>query len=233
MVSVVDICNQALSYLADSNQSITSIDSEDATAKACKLFLETSRQEIATAIDWFFLRKVGSFNMIGSASGTDTNPLGENPLSEEGWNYTYKIPKDCLKVIAILPEDTLIPTGGLNTDYFRPVQDYVVHFIEGFTDFNGSYIRSLSTNKKDAKIKYQVDIKDLNLYPIEFISILIPLLASKLAMSIKGDKQLAALNLQKYQELLTNAKMDMRNVDNSYTRSFINSKTLNQGNFYG
>lgn len=97
MVSVVSICNLALSNLG--KDTINSLSEATAEARACSQFYEHVRDTLLQAYPWRFAGKTRSL-----AEVTNDRP-GD-------WLYAYDRPNDCLKVQWVRPQysaDAAVP----------------------------------------------------------------------------------------------------------------------------
>jgi hypothetical protein len=86
-MTVVEICNQALSELGD--QIITSLDEQKKSARLCKQFYEVARDKVLTEYEWSF--------------ATEYKALAK--LSEEPENsvfaYQFSLPNDVLTILKV------------------------------------------------------------------------------------------------------------------------------------
>lgn len=89
MVSVVSICNIALSHVGKST--ISDINEESEEARQCKLHYALTRDTMLQAYPWLFARKMQVLAEVA------------NSWSER-WQHTYTRPTDCLKPIRIVPD---------------------------------------------------------------------------------------------------------------------------------
>lgn len=98
MISVVEICNLALSHLAQS--SISALTQATEQARKCNQYYEFARDSVLRAHDWNFSTKVEALAEIA-----DEEILG--------WDYVYQRPTNCLYIRKIYNESTIdspIPT---------------------------------------------------------------------------------------------------------------------------
>lgn len=102
--------------------------------------------------------------------------------SSQVWSYVYGYPTDCLDIREIWNE----------TDQDDPR----IEFEEGLHS-NGSSLTIL-TNQEDALLIYTADVTLLPLFRITDTDAIEVLMASKLAMSIKRDKELAREKFVEY-----------------------------------
>ncbi|UOF77486.1 tail tubular protein A [Caudoviricetes sp.] len=201
------ICNQALGLIGASNM-ISSLAEDSIEARACNAYYHQTRLEVLQAVPWPFVRRQQLLALVGASVGTTENPDGLFPLPEDGWTYTYAYPCDCLKPILIKPStDGTITTSFSNTGDMRDGQNTIVPFIETTRKLaTGGLQRVISTNKQTALLVYQANVIDPSVFPPEFIILLVQSLASKLAMTLTGDKQMAQLHSTITQDMIKTAQ---------------------------
>jgi len=96
--SVINICNRALSQIAETQsiQSISPPDANSIAATQCALWYDTMRQRLLRAAPWGFARTQLTMTQIG-----DLYPDGTSPFPFL-WAYAY--PSDCIKMRYVLPQ---------------------------------------------------------------------------------------------------------------------------------
>ena len=164
MLSVVDICNLALSLLGDS-ATVVSIDPPEGSAQAehCKRYWPHALQAVLEAHPWGFATK-----RVRPAQLDVQNPA---------WAYHYALPHDALAVFAVLPPDA--------------ADDYEQHGhavpVEYQLERESGQLHLL-TNQRGAVVRYLATSDDPALYPATFVDALAWKLAGMLAGSLrKGD----------------------------------------------
>lgn len=108
MASEVDICNLALSHLGD-EATVASISPPEGSAQSahCARFYPMARDAVLEAHDWSFATR----RVALAATGT---PPGN-------WQYSYAIPADCVRTIAVLADGA---SNDNSEDYIRE-GDYI------------------------------------------------------------------------------------------------------------
>ena len=112
MASVVDICNEALSYLGDS-ATVSSIDPPEGSAQAehCARFYPSALSALTEMHNWAF--------------ATRRVALAQLPPTSSTWQYTYAQPSNCLNIFALLAPDatsdnsTSVASQGYGSPYFE------------------------------------------------------------------------------------------------------------------
>lgn len=89
-VSLVAICNRALTYLGANR--ITSIDDDSLEARLCKEFVDDIRDELLRSHPWKFALTRATLSVIS------TTP-------EWGWDYKFALPNDCLRVVEMYGQE--------------------------------------------------------------------------------------------------------------------------------
>ena len=164
MLSVVDICNLALSLLGDS-ATVVSIDPPEGSAQAehCKRYWPHALQAVLEAHPWGFATK-----RVRPAQLDVQNPA---------WAYHYALPHDALAVFAVLPPRC---GGRLRTARPRVPVEYQLEREDGQIH--------ILTNQRGAVVRYLATADDPALYPAVFVDALVWKLAGMLAGSLrKGD----------------------------------------------
>lgn len=164
MLSVVDICNLALSLLGDS-ATVVSIDPPEGSAQAehCARYFPHALQSVLEAHPWGFATK-----RVKPAQLAQRN---------SAWAYHYALPHDALAVFAVLPPDAAddYEAGGhaVPVEYQIEREDGQIHLL---------------TNQREAVVRYLATANDPALYPATFVDALTWKLAGMLAGSLrKGD----------------------------------------------
>jgi len=177
MASEVDICNLALSHIAD-EATVSGISPSDGSAQAdhCARFYPVARGVCLESHAWNF--------------ATQRIALAEvdNPL--DSWAYAYGLPAGCVQPLMVLLPETTNDNDG---------QDFIVE-----TDEDGTAV--LYTNVENAVLKYTVLVTNTTKYSQLFIDALAWLLASYLAGPITKDLKLAAGCYKMFNDIVAEAK---------------------------
>lgn len=157
MVSVVSICNLALSNLG--KDTINALPEATAEARACNQFYEHTRDTLLQSHPWRFAGKTQALALL-----TNDKP--------GAWLYAYKRPSDCLKVRWVRPRYMV---GGSQS----PQQEWMnAHEIEGETIY---------CNIETAHLRYTTLLTDPTKYPPLFVEALAWALTVRLAMPMTRD----------------------------------------------
>ncbi len=156
---------------------------------ACRRCYDSVRDRLLQSYSWVFCRK------------TETPAqLSENV---PGWRYTYMLPDDCLRVIAVIGKDRRADWGGDFT--CRNVSDYSDN-VE-LTDYETAG-RELYANRDVVYVRYTARITDSAKWAALFTEVLIILMAIEVALNVVGDKNIIAILEQRLARLIEDAKMN-------------------------
>jgi hypothetical protein len=176
-----DIANNALSGIGSSV--IQDIDDEDSPlARKVKTVYEKTLRGMGRRHNWNCLLK-------RSELGPDLDNV--DPLGE--WEYAYRLPSDCLKLVQLNGVDA----GRIPGKYS----------LEG---------RHILSNDDEAKIQYVSYDEDSTIYDALFVEAFVILLSSNLATVVRQDEGLAASKLQEFEAMLSEA----RSKDGNERRKF-------------
>ena len=165
-MSIVDICNLALSHLGDEAE-VTAITPPDGTIQAahCGRFYPIARDLLLEAHPWTFAVKRAEVAEV-------TNP------SPEDWAYAYALPNHCLRPLSCLyPGQPAAHLGDSDTGS----QPYLVEAAE-----EGGAV--LYTNVPAATLRYIARVTDTTKFSPGFVVALARLLAAYLAGPILKGK---------------------------------------------
>ncbi len=158
MVSVVSICNLALSNLG--KDTINALSEASAEARACNQFYEHTRDTLLQAYPWRFAGKTQALA-----------PLTNDKPGQ--WAYAYKRPNDCLKVRWVRPR--------YSADDFPLSKQEEISFpyeVEGETIY---------CNVEAAFLRYTFLLTDPTKYSPLFVEALAWALTVRLAMPMTRD----------------------------------------------
>ena len=159
MVSIVSICNLALSNLG--SDTINSLSEPTTEARVCNQFYEHTRDTLLQAYPWRFAGK--------------TQSLAELTNDRAGqWGYAYKRPNDCLKVRWVRPAFS-------SAD---PCQQSQQEEISNPFDVEGE---TIYCNLSPAFLRYTWAVTDPTKFPPLFVDALSWALTVRLAMPITRD----------------------------------------------
>lgn len=194
MPSETSICNAALFHLGV--DPITSLSATTKPARACNAIYEDTRDEVLRAHEWPFATK-------RQALAT---------LSEDyvGWEYAYSMPSDCLKAQKLYDAST-----GDNTSKYEPAAS-IPYEIALSTTGNK---RVLLTDQSDAILIYTAAVTSPPLFGDDFVKALAFVLASKLAMPLKQDRNLMLTYTSMFETAIARAQAIARNESNRRSRS--------------
>jgi hypothetical protein len=176
MVTAVDICNSALSYVGERDR-VTAIAPPDGSEEArhCARAYEEAFAELLEMHAWNFLvRKVQLTAVNADADDTD----------DPAWAFRYELPDDCNEVLAVLPDehsaDYVVNGTPVTLDFHikLPADDDEV-------EANGM---TLYCNEEDVWVRYTMNTVELAHVSRLFIAALTWLIAAKIAGTIvRGD----------------------------------------------
>ncbi len=175
MASEIDIANLALARLGDT-ANVSSFDPPEGSAQAekCARFYPIARDSLLELHNWNFATKRETLALLGE---------GDWAM----WAYTYALPADYLKALAVLdPEASddvtaTVPPYQVGTSLYSP-QPFVIE-TDPLTD-----VPILLTNQQDALLRFTARVTDTSRFSPLFTDTLGWYLASYLAGPvIKGD----------------------------------------------
>ncbi len=156
---------------------------------ACRRGHDSIRDRLLQSYAWVFCRK--------------TETPAQMSESVPGWKYTYLLPEDCLKVIAVIGRDR---RADWNNEYTcRNVSDYpdVVELMEYETAGQELY-----ANRDVVYVRYTARIEDSTQCGAIFTEAFVILLAIEVALNVVGDKNIIAILEQRLARLIEDARMN-------------------------
>lgn len=178
-ISAVSICNWALSRIAVS-RTINDLEETSQEAATCKLFYDQVRDETLRAWPWPFAMRHAVLALV-----EENNPAYD-------WQYAYRMPSGCLRIILIRPAEgfNLTPSPHLGyypTQYLGPSYDQGQPF-EVAGDDQGWLIL---TNTPEARITYTAQVTDASRFAPDFASCLAWKLAAEIAAPLSQSGSLS------------------------------------------
>lgn len=204
MTTDTDICNQALDLIG-TRSTIASLQENSNEARACRRFYEQTRDAMIRGAHWNFARRTAYLTMLKSAPGTPENPTAGGGLWDPSWPpppwlYTYQYPSDCLLMIMISPQIYNTGQTSSGTPIFSvPSVTAVPAMIQirpqkfelaADTDVQGNDVRVICSNQDQAIGIYSKRVTTPDLWDPTFKDALAAALASRLCISLSGDKAL-------------------------------------------
>lgn len=171
-----DICNLALSYLSKGR--ISSVDDNTEEAAQCKIHYDHCRRMLLRQYPWGFAKRT-----VKLAQLHDTVP---------GWEYVYAYPAECLCVRYLFEEDNAATKEKDWNEYD--------------TIMVSSNQRALATDIELAWCEYTYNVKDVDMYPDEFVDALAHFMASSMAMVLTGSAAIQQTEYQLFQNCIEAAK---------------------------
>ena len=215
-ITVVDVCNLALSKLGD-RATVTSISPPEGSAQAdaCARWYPIARD---VALEEF----PQNFSTTREALTLTTNPSGS-------WAYAYYKPNDCLAALKLMPNAADITPGAifsdtqLSTDFPYEVE----------TDAGGREI--ILTNAPNAVLLFTKRVVDPGRFSALFADALVFLLASYLAGPVlkgKTGEAAAKANYSAYTALIGRAAAKSANQTN-HKREYVPQGMAARGVAFG
>jgi hypothetical protein len=196
-VNQVQICNLSLASVG-TRSTIASLTEGSAESIQCSLHYDVALEATLRGAHWNFARKQVALALIADATQGQTVP--------QPWLYEYAIPSNCLLARFVLPQ---LGSTGLPIPNVQPPP---VPFIIGSDyDDNGNDITVLLTNQPNAQLVYTARMSNPAVYDPSFIDAFVPVLGSKLAIPLTGDKSTRQQQLQLAQGLLNSAQVSNGN----------------------
>jgi len=190
MLSVIDICNKALSLINIS--SISDLAEASAQARACSFHYEISRDSLLREHSWGFARTFATLAQTGS--------------SHPHWDYVYALPPEYLYGINIFPADNTVSSSGEIFQEEIPGQ-FLIEAAYRYELANMEGIRVILSNVPNAMMEYIKRIADVTLFDATFVDTLTYKLASDMAIPLTGDSRLAAYYNERFVQALQHAQV--------------------------
>ncbi len=141
---------------------------------ACKASFITLRDKLLQLHAWVFARKTDT-----PAQLTESVP---------GWKYTYTLPSDCLKVVAVIAKDDCSCLGNIE------LLDYEVSGSELYTNSDVVYVR------------YTAKLEDTTKWAAAFTEVLVAMLAIEVALNVIGDADIVTVLERRIKKVIDEAK---------------------------
>ena len=172
-----DICNLALSYL--SKGKITSMDDNTEEAAQCKIHYDHARRLLLRQYPWGFAKRTVKLALLAG--------------KEPGWDFAYAYPAGCLAVRYVFDEE-----GASAKE--EQVQDFDTAMLTGNQ-------KALLTDVELAWCEYTYNVKDVDMFPDEFIEAFAHYLACNMATVLTGSASIQQTQFQLYQDSIEAAKI--------------------------
>jgi hypothetical protein len=213
MTSITDIANRAMTALG-TRSTIASLNEGSNEAIQATIYIDTCRRQILRMAPWNSAKNFNTLSLICAAPGTPENPTAGTTFWKKGqppppWSYEYAYPSDCLRPIFIVPQFstgfsggvpiTTAITGGAPAFWTGPPVKYSVgvdQVVNGVPTVGGPDVKVIWTNQEFAILGYIKDLTDPNIMDDQLQEAWAMFLASKLAISLIGDKQLANMRVK-------------------------------------
>lgn len=164
-------------------------------AKTCRVLWDSVRQSVLRDFDWSFARYEAS--------------LAELDETHSGWDYTYIIPNDCLRVLYIY--------NGHNDGGSVRQADMQSKFEVRLGEAKTSQV--LLCNESPCTIIYTADVTTASIFDVSFADACKLYMASKLAWSLKRNEKVSEKAYVLYEKRIAHAKSLSANESvETYTR---------------
>ncbi|MCC3733708.1 hypothetical protein LLS47_12295 [Rouxiella badensis] len=177
MASVIQICNIALMRIG-SSRTINSLSEQSKQADVCNVFYETARDAVLSDFPWNFAAKRVVLADLGVPSSD--------------WQYGYRYPTDCMRVIEIMVPGIRFPTPGMRLPF------------EVGSDSDGTG-KIIYTNEAQAQLRYVGKVTDPNMFDAQFSDALSWRLAAEFSMPLSASGDLGNKALQMYNSVILSA----------------------------
>lgn len=223
MATDIDIANRALG-LAGARSTIGSFTERSNEARIVNLYYDETRDAMMRGAHWNFTRYAAYLSILKAAPGTPENTTAvadgwSSKYPPPPWQYSYAYPSDCVLMRYISPTIFNTSASGGTTPIFsvagqaspppfteiRP-QKFMV---ASDKDKDGNDVRVVLANQDQAIGIYSRRITNPDLWDAPFRMALEAALASRMVMSLAGDK---VLKKQLQQDAMT-ALQEARRTD--------------------
>jgi hypothetical protein len=226
MTSEVDVANRALALVGTRSQ-IASLDENSNEARSVKLVFHAQRDELLRMAPWNCATNFTPLALLAAAPGTPENPTAGADVWMKGvppppWSYEYAYPNDCLRPIYVVPQFTTgftsgVPittavTGGAPAFWNGPPVRFKVgidqiNIVTGKPSTDGVDQRVILTNQEQAILAYIKRVTNPDVWDDLFTNAFVNTLASRLVISLTGDRGLAQLQVQLANQTITQARV--------------------------
>jgi hypothetical protein len=191
LLSKTDLANQALSHLAAGGTSVQIQDFDtdrDAPAQACRLFFDSTRDEVLRAAPWNFATAIAALALVSQNAA---------PYAPE-WPYSYQLPADCLAPRRFQNGAGIRRETRLSRVRWRRMGDLL-----------------LTDQPSPAYLEYTARITDTTRFDPDFAAAFSYLLAVKIAPRVTGGdpQKLGPRAYQLYAEAIDQARVANANED--------------------
>lgn len=155
-------------------------------ACVCALHFEQVRDRLLELYSWIFARMTETPALISE--------------SVPGWKYTFQLPSDCLKVLAVIAHDKRLDDSL--TGKCKHISDYQEN-VE-LTEYETAR-GQLYANREVVYIRYTGRITDISKWTPVFKDAFIIKLAAEIAMAVSGDLNIVNALNQKLQIVIQEA----------------------------
>jgi hypothetical protein len=218
MTSTTELANRALSSIS-ARSTITSLEDDDSpTAKVCRTWFDTTRDELLRAAPWSCGTKTDRLTLKKAAPGTpenaDSTETTWNPATMPAtpWLYQYAYPADCL-FVRWVAFDSAYLTGYNPFSVSMPLRTaismnapYVKFEVALGTDTSENEMRVINTNAQSAVCKYVRRVENPDLWDAAFQGAFVAALAANIAFAISGKTELSKIARQQAMASVTNAR---------------------------
>lgn len=157
MSSVAEIWNMALGLVGVDGEINNPETETSASARACRRYWETVRDEVLRDFDWPNLKTTEDLTLVETS-----------PNSGVEWAFSYAKPANCLKIRRLLNGASALDTNS-----------NVTRYVQGRKASDGSAL--IFTNLEDAQIEYTFHETETARYEPDLVSALACRLASAIA----------------------------------------------------
>lgn len=155
----------------------------------CRRSHDNIRDRLLQSYAWVFARK--------------TETPAQLSESVPGWRYTYLLPEDCVRVIAVIGQDKRADWNMEST--CRNISEYS-DTVE-LTEYETAG-RELYANRDVVYVRYTARIDDSTKWASMFTEAFVILLAIEIAFNVVGDKNIIVLLEQRLSRIIEAAKMN-------------------------
>jgi len=223
VTSLVDIANRAMTAIGTRSQ-IASLTEGSNESIQINIYIDTCRRQLLRMAPWNSGKNFNTLTVISAAPGTPENPGPGTNIWQKGqppppWSYQYAYPPDCVRPAFIVPQFntgfspgvpiTTAVTGGAPAFWMGPPVKFAVgvdQVINGVPAVGGPDVKVIWTNQEFAILAYIKDLSDPGVMDDQLQEAWAQYLASRLAISLTGDKALANMRIKDANETIQIAR---------------------------
>jgi hypothetical protein len=178
-MNITDICNMALSQVAQ--ETIANVDEQSESARQCRMYYDITRKNLLSTFRWGFAERNVKLALVDTAIPK--------------WDYAYGYPSECLMIHQIYNKERGPADEAYKDDHYNEYELLTVNDTQ----------KIIGTDIELAWASYTADVKNAEAFSSFFCEALAHNLAYKLAIPLAGSQSLMQQEHQFYQAAISQA----------------------------